>query len=405
MQYIKKYALECGLQIGSQFLLEKFFPLGFTDYITIQGGSSMPSKNYPFFSEVARLLHPYLSVHGIQIVQLGAENEPPIIYAHQLQGKTEIGHVEHILRNAKLHLGNDSWMIHRAGELGLPLVALYGSTTPENHGPYRYNKEKTIFLSGDREGKMASFSANEFPPTIATITPESVANAVLSLLGLPTNDVTHSVFCGFDYQNQKIEVYPDVCLKSSFASGTIPNIRMDYRHDENFLWQNLSQRKCQITINNPISDINRLTSFKANISEIRCYVSPVFTVEHIQQLKESSIPVVLIAKNQDYEVLRKMRLDFFDHGLIEEERIKTIDNVKSRSHGILFDKNIDISANIDNLFYRSGKFLLSSKGLFLSYAGFIKNLPAPSFEDNWQKVIDDKLFWEESENFYIYKQS
>mgnify|MGYP006173706677 CR=1 FL=1 len=76
MKLLELYSLATGLRIGQQYLVETFYPLPFDRYVTIQGGSGMQSKNYPYYGEVLGLLLPALKVAGIHVVQLGGKDDP-----------------------------------------------------------------------------------------------------------------------------------------------------------------------------------------------------------------------------------------------------------------------------------------------------------------------------------------
>ena len=53
-----------------------------------------------------------------------------------LTGKTSLGELVEILRSASLFICNDSGPMHIASMLGIPVLALFGPTSPELTGPY-----------------------------------------------------------------------------------------------------------------------------------------------------------------------------------------------------------------------------------------------------------------------------
>jgi ADP-heptose:LPS heptosyltransferase len=183
MKLLERYSTQCGLKIGKQFLLEKFYPLPDNKpYILVHGSSGMPGKNYPYYNEVMDILVQILTNNGINIYQIGGKEDVPIKHCIHLQGLTSLHQTNYLIGKALLLIGNDSWTSHRAGALNVPIVELFGTTSVSNHSPYQYNP-RSIFLSSHRFDRKPSFAPNEAPLTIGLIPPENVVNAVLKILG------------------------------------------------------------------------------------------------------------------------------------------------------------------------------------------------------------------------------
>jgi ADP-heptose:LPS heptosyltransferase len=168
MHLLETYALSTGSRIGKPFILKKFFPVKFDKYITVQNSSGMPSKCYDYFQEVIDFLLPILNKYNIGIVQIGGKEDQPLQNVELLQGATNINQTAHIISNAILHLGNDSFAIHMASAFGIKNVGLYSITLPEIAGAY-FNKEYSISLYPDNE--KPSFNPNESPKRINKIKP------------------------------------------------------------------------------------------------------------------------------------------------------------------------------------------------------------------------------------------
>jgi heptosyltransferase II len=97
------------------------------------GAKYGPAKRWPWFGALAGQLS------GESIVLLGdddeAETAKEIADHHperikNLVGKTTLVEVVSIIAGAKLVVSNDSGLMHLAGFLGTPVVAMFGSTTP-----------------------------------------------------------------------------------------------------------------------------------------------------------------------------------------------------------------------------------------------------------------------------------
>ena len=116
------------------------------------GAEFGPSKRWPskYYAEIA---NEYLS-RDWQILLLGSENDVSIgqeieEYSEKshkilnLIGKTKLFDTVDILKASKLVLCNDSGLMHIAASVDVPLVALYGPTSPEFTPPLS-NKAKVI---------------------------------------------------------------------------------------------------------------------------------------------------------------------------------------------------------------------------------------------------------------------
>lgn len=53
-----------------------------------------------------------------------------------LVGACKLRHTMSVLRRADLYVGNDSGVMHLAAAVGLPLVAIFGPTSPQRFGPW-----------------------------------------------------------------------------------------------------------------------------------------------------------------------------------------------------------------------------------------------------------------------------
>jgi Glycosyltransferase family 9 (heptosyltransferase) len=124
-------------------------------YITVHNGyeSVLPLANrratkcYPHFAEVVRLLrarHPELAV-----VQLGTETSEPIAAAtHNLIGRTTIKEAAALLQEARLHLDNESGLVHIASCFGVSCCVVFGPT-PADYFGYPHNANIGPPVCGD----------------------------------------------------------------------------------------------------------------------------------------------------------------------------------------------------------------------------------------------------------------
>ena len=95
------------------------------------GAECGPAKRWPYFAELAaRLKQP--------VVLLGSQNDVPAtegIGGRNLAGRTTLDEAIDIIALAELVVSNDSGLMHVAAALGRPLIALFGSSSPEKTPP------------------------------------------------------------------------------------------------------------------------------------------------------------------------------------------------------------------------------------------------------------------------------
>ncbi len=63
-----------------------------------------------------------------------------------LAGKTTIGQLAALLQQCTLFIGNDSSPMHLAAAVGIPVIAIFGPTSPQEYGPYPLDDPKHIFI-------------------------------------------------------------------------------------------------------------------------------------------------------------------------------------------------------------------------------------------------------------------
>ena len=95
------------------------------------GAEYGPAKRWPYFAELAPRL-------GIAAVLLGSSNDAAAaagIDGRNLVGKTTLDEAIDLIAGARYVVTNDSGLMHVAAALGRPLVALFGSSSPEKTPP------------------------------------------------------------------------------------------------------------------------------------------------------------------------------------------------------------------------------------------------------------------------------
>lgn len=399
---IDVYSRSCGLEIDEPFLQEKFFPLEEKLYFTIQGSSGQESKCYDFFTEVLEIISPLLSANKITVLQLGAKEDKPIAGCKHLMGATTLAQSYYILRRSLLHIGNDSWLAHAAGALKVPLVSVYGSTSSWNHGPYFYNKDKTVLIDSHRWKNVPSYST-EGKKTVNLIKPEQVSNAILKVLGIQQEVPQDTILMGLGYKEVVLEVVPNFVVSPNFLEGRPLNIRMDYYFDENNLANIISTgRKVNIFTNKPINPA-LLSHFKPNIGQIYYEISMEDSPEYIKEVKKIGVPIKFFTKSDSEDFVSDLRAKFFDaHNAIDKITLPTKQNYLEDAASYN-DISTEALPEPSTLYHRSNKYILSEEKIFVSKAAWRQNLPIVNLQSNVQKVIDSPDFWEDYHHFRIFK--
>ncbi len=118
----------------------KAFKSDLKEYIVFVPGARWTTKIWPAenFGKVASLV-PVRSV----VVGSGADKgiaekvvASSLGKAVSVAGKTSLTELIEIMRGARLAVSNDSGPMHIAAALGVPVVAIFGPTSPERTGPY-----------------------------------------------------------------------------------------------------------------------------------------------------------------------------------------------------------------------------------------------------------------------------
>lgn len=411
---ISNYARATGLQIDPKGpnIKEVFISLPLEKYITIQTGSGQAPKCYDLWPEVLALLSPMLRANNIHIVHIGAKDDPALPGVYDLRGQTNYFQANYLIKRSLLHMGNDSWLAHCAGWNRRPLVALYGSTSSQNHGPYWADWTKTILIDAHRSGGVPTYSSNELPKTINTIDPYRVANEVLRLLGIKDEYTQRARFWGILYQHTIIDMVPDAGLAPGFLPQTVVNIRMDYSHNEEILQQILQTgRKVNIVTSRPINH-NLIAAFKGQIlsynHELGAPEIDLPSAEYVTTIKSIVRQTAFFTRETDVTKLSIIRLAYFpDICMVEQIRDTTKQDYINAS--LLYqnkedtpENRLDIEKELSYSRFRTNKYLLSNGSVYLSHAHQRTNQSITDLATNTGQVVDNELFFKDLNHYSIW---
>jgi hypothetical protein len=415
MKLLDLYSHATGLRIGHQWLLESFYPLPITRYMTLHASSGMAAKNYPYYQEVVALILNILESQRIKIVQLGGKDDVLINGCVDLRGKTDYHQSSYILRNSLCHLGNDSWLAHRAGEQNVPLITLFGPTTAANHGAYTYDAAKTVFLESHRWGRNPTFASQEQPLSIGLIPPEKVANTVLCLLGITDSGITHTTLSiGALYAHTMFDLVPNTVPAPGFYPEVPMTVRLDIHFDEQILAQVLSTgRKVNIVTKRALS-VPLLHQFRAQVLTYAHEITPgvdeppVPYTDAIRSLFPNSH--AFFTREQDAAKVSALRFTYFDHVNVSVQRDATKEDFVKGVLAYLHrpdtpENRLDIEGQLSQHgTIKSNRYILSANAAYLSYAHLAANQPMTSLATNSARLIDDWTTWRDAQHFLVTSQ-
>lgn len=402
MKLVESYSSLSSLPLNDKpFILEKFYPLPFDRYITLQGGAGFVSKCYGFYQVVIDLLRPYLLEHNIKTVLLGGKNDNLYQGVYDARGNT-LGQSHYLIRNALLHFGNDSWMAHAAGWLNKPLVALYGSTDKDVHGPYWSNKKETILLDSHRWNRNPTFASQENPMSIALVDPFDVARAVLKLLDIPNTITQKTLNVGPSFMGEMLEWVPDQVVNPGFNPQLPLAVRMDLLHNEENLTKVLQLgRKVNIVTKLPVN-LNLLTHFKDSILSYNHEISSDTSPDYVTQVKKRIKATTFFSRSTNEDELSRLRFIFFDATNIEKVTDKTRKDFEIAVSEYTNDPTFSLDSATKSLrmVFKAHKYVLSKGKIYLSMAHEKADLPADSAEGNY--LIDSEDFYKDLNHFLVY---
>lgn len=155
-------------------------------FVIVNPGAGWGAKRWPSerYSELVRIL----GEHGIHCLVNAGPGETELAQAVVRNNvdvsrtvECSLGELIALTRRASIFIGGDTGPLHLASALGVPVVAIFGPTDPARNGPYggRY----VVLRSPDSKRDHTRHRDPE--RGLLSITVEQVAEAALTLLGVP----------------------------------------------------------------------------------------------------------------------------------------------------------------------------------------------------------------------------
>lgn len=390
-----------GVKVSKPFIQTQYFPLEFEKYIIVNSGGRMIGKLYPLYSDVISLLTPIVAQHGYHFVQIGSPEDVQVNGCLDLRGKTNLHQSAFLIQNCELLISNDTSCMHIASGFDKNLVALFGTTQPENHGAYFGDKNNQINLVSHRNGNKPSFASDESPRTISLVKVEDVCTAVLKLLNIENNLTQKSLLVGDLYcqPHHEINFIPDYSLPDDVAGQII--MRCDLFHDLNLIIQNLQRRKFILRLNQEI-DLNILQQLKPNIEAILFEIDETTDVNYLKNIQKLGIGLNLFTK-LSIEEHNAIKLKYLDLPIVNRLEKTSLDQVKENIKK--YQNSTEPPDLTKEYFYYSKKHYLSQGKIFNSVQDFRIQKSVYNIEEKSIANLQDQNFLNEINHFLLFSSN
>ena len=364
MHLLDCYSLNCGLKIEKPFILEKFFPLDIDRFITFEPKGMFPSRQYDYWEDCLDILKPIFEKHDIKILQIGLEpSDLKFSKVFDISGQINQNQQAYVINKAELHLGVDSFSNHLASFFNKKIVSLFSDSPPANSGPLFGDENDACLMTPTLKEGQFSYSAEEQSKVINSIKAEDIAKNVCEALNLPFYYEYETVHIGADYLVRSVEFIP---IGNAIDAGSLNIdsliVRMDLQFDEIALAQQLQVCNCSIVTEKPIST-KLLSHFKNKIHQFVYIIGEHDSKQYVNELYNAGIQCMLMSEKEGEE-LNKLKFKYLDFGKIHARNTpnkKDLEFLKAQ--------------DLDNLYYRSSKFLIKEGQTFYGRAALDDETP------------------------------
>ena len=373
MQLSEVYSASCGLKISEPRVYDQYFPFVEEEFITLD----TENTNYNYWSDVVNFITPSLNKKNIKIFELGLPKSPQISNINRTNGILSSGQKSFLLRKSKLHIGSpNSYSTNFFSTLDKKLISIVEKK--ERALPFSWGKaENHDFI---------------YPEGKSFIEPEKIAKNILNNLGIDFKFDYETIFMGEKYKDglQYVESFPDSVVPLQKFNIQSILVRMDLNFSEDILIKQLQAGKASIYTDKPIN-INILKTFQANINEILYEIKEDNSPEFYEQVKSLGVPCNIISFLPE-DKINSFKLKYMEMGNILAQKPCAFEYLPNH------DK-----LNVDDLFYRSKRFIFKNQIPYLSEESLKNNIKSSSsFEI--QKVINSDNFWKSADALSILKK-
>lgn len=381
MHLLESYACTSGLKIDKPFIYDKFFPVPTERYITLQPFSK-PAKSYDYWKEVIELIKPYLDDLDIKVIQIGAKGETNIDGCVNIQGQTSIAQCAYVIKNGILHIGVDSFAAHIASGFNKKVVCLYSNSNINNVRPFWTKDENCALIEPDRKGKKPVYALNHSPKLINTISPETIAQAALDLLGISHQINQKTLYIGEAYGKKAFEWIPNCLVDTNSLKVDALICRYDLLQDIKYVKKQVEISKLCIVTDQPFE----LQAKKEQIKEVVFFIDkekykPGFS-NWCRQIDNLGINLIVVSKHPENEIA-DIKMDFMDVAPIFYK-------IPAKPEELEFGQKVN---------YKSSRFIISNGKLYPSEQAMKLDRPVANDKQFVEGEIDESIL---SELEYLY---
>jgi hypothetical protein len=298
---LNKIFQHCGLEdsIPKEEFPENFYPVP-SDYIVYQTGSEKKSQIYDYSSEVIPMIHNFLQVTGIQVIQVGDKDDPSILSSLDLRGALTIRQLAYVIKNSKLCITSNQFTSKLCRVYNKSLILL-GSNYPSKQVVPSF--DKVVYIESELKTARLNYKKDEWPKNINSIKPEVIANAILNKIGIEDSVNYKTLYIGEKFGPRFLNFIPEGIFPKELVNTPF-NIRLDIIDNQEYLSPILNITQADITTKRPL-DLNSLNI--KNIRSIVYFCDESFDVNFIKSCISNLINLIVICCNDD--LLNELRLE------------------------------------------------------------------------------------------------
>ena len=380
MNLLKSFSATTGITPEKAYIYDKFFPLGFSDYIVLNTQNEDQNSNYVFWNRTIQLITPFLEKKNIKIIQFIEDKK--FQFDHIVVDKTvSLNEKTYLLKRAKFFCGSSKLYSLICSEYGVDQCLLKYDYSIDN---CLVSEDQIIHSEKTRKGFL-----NPIGNYINNIRPEEVAIFILKRMFPESEFEFDNTICiGKIFAVPSIDLIPDCNFK--IPQTQINNeiiIRMDKFFSEENLYSQLINSPCSIVTNKSINkDI--LLAMKKRIKKL------FFKVE---KDSDSSFLATLDSLNINYDIITNLNSEE-----LSQEKIKYLHYKKVNRLNLL---NLSFLDGLDKskIYYKTNKIIIKSGKTYASRWHLKHDISSKDIRNtdfSLPEQLDDS-FREEADGFYF----
>lgn len=348
MHKLESLALSCGSKIHKPHIYKSYYPLVEDNFICVSQNSPSLSRRYDLFNDVIFHIKPFLDQAGITIIEILEQDFNPLFYCKPYDQLNQ-PQVNYIISKSKLYFGNFNFNAHVASAFSIPCVTPVNNSYIDLEKPY-WSKDSFQIIT-PKIDSLPSFNDKEYPKTINSINPESIACAILDNLNIDHNlNKLKTIFVGPEYNSSIIDIVPGSYAVNESNTPDNSNIRMDKNYDLIFLAQCANIKPFNVITNKSIpKDV--LNTISNKLKGITFFVDKNTKLEELKEMELAGKPINIVTR--DSKNIAKIRLNFIDYPVRKLASLnkKSLNNGKYDDLKFLSKRNIIFNGSAFNSYH------------------------------------------------------